>query len=99
MRSIWKGPIIDKDFLRIIITKKNEKKKIVNKNTFFLFNSFISYRNITILPHFIDMKFKIYNGIKYIKVKVSSSLVGDKFGMYSFTRKKNLNRYKKWRKK
>lgn len=99
MRSIWKGPIIDKQFLKIMIIKKKNKKRIKKKKTFFISNYFITHRNVTILPHFIDMKFKVYNGLKYVDIKITSSFIGDKFGMYSFTRKKNLNRYKKWRKK
>lgn len=92
MRSIWKGPTINKKILKLIFFEfKNKKKNI--------FNNILVNRNITILPQFINFTFKIYNGSDYSLVKVLPTMIGDKFGMYSLTRKKNLNRYKKWRKK
>ena len=83
---------MNKNVLNIIFFQlKNKKKK--------LSNNIIVTRDSTVLPQFINFNFKVHNGLKYNLIKVTPNMVGDKFGMYSITRKKNLNRYKKWRKK
>jgi len=50
-------------------------------------------RNSLIIPKFIGLSFKIHNGKKFIKVKITENMIGHKLGEFSSTRVKNI--YKK----
>ena len=69
-RSKWKGPFISLNLL------KNLNKK--QKNIF--------ERNSTILPQFIGLRVKIYNGKRFTSIKITEKMVGHKFGEFSLTR-------------
>ena len=45
-------------------------------------------RGITIIPKFIGLDFKIYNGKTYTQLSVTEKMVGHKLGEFSPTRKK-----------
>lgn len=83
---------IEKKNSEKIIEDFNWKKVYSNKN---LIKNFLkkkkdvivlSNRSFTILPQFIDQKFKIYNGKLYTKLNITPKLLGYKFGAFSFTR-------------
>ena len=76
-RSVWKGPFVDPSLL-----KKVEKLKLQSKPTPIKTWS----RKCTIIPEFIGVSFLIYNGKKFIPIKISEDMVGHKLGEFSPTR-------------
>ena len=76
-RSVWKGPFVDPSLL-----KKVEKLKLQNKPMPIKTWS----RKSTIIPEFIGVSFLIYNGKKFIPIKISEEMVGHKLGEFSPTR-------------
>ena len=93
MRSIWKGPFINKVFIKIL-WKLELKNNDIIKSTESLPKKIWS-RNSLILPSFIGFFFSIYNGIAFKEKEITEFMIGDKFGQYFRTRKRNLNRWKK----
>ena len=76
-RSVWKGPFVDPSLL-----KKVEKLKSQNK----LMPIKTWSRKCTIIPEFVGVSFLIYNGKKFIPIKISEEMVGHKLGEFSPTR-------------
>ena len=76
-RSVWKGPFVDPSLL-----KKAEKLKSQSNPTPIKTWS----RKSTIIPEFIGISFLIYNGKKFIPIKISEEMVGHKLGEFSPTR-------------
>ena len=76
-RSVWKGPFVDPSLI-----KKVEKLKKQTSNTPIKTWS----RKSTIIPEFIGVSFLIYNGKKFIPIKISEEMVGHKLGEFSPTR-------------
>ena len=76
-RSVWKGPFVDPSLL-----KKVEKQKAQSNPTPIKTWS----RKSTIIPEFIGISFLIYNGKKFIPIKISEEMVGHKLGEFSPTR-------------
>ena len=76
-RSVWKGPFVDPSLL-----KKVEKQKMLpNASPIKTWS-----RKSTIIPEFIGISFLIYNGKKFIPIKISEEMVGHKLGEFSPTR-------------
>ena len=76
-RSVWKGPFVDPSLL-----KKVEKlKSQINPTPIKTWS-----RKSTIIPEFIGVSFLIYNGKKFIPIKISEEMVGHKLGEFSPTR-------------
>ena len=76
-RSVWKGPFVDPSLI-----KKVEKLKLGSKNMPIKTWS----RKSTIIPEFVGHSFLIYNGKKFIPIKISEEMVGHKLGEFSPTR-------------
>ena len=76
-RSVWKGPFVDPSLL-----KKVEKLKTQTNPTPIKTWS----RKSTIIPEFVGISFLIYNGKKFIPIKISEEMVGHKLGEFSPTR-------------
>ena len=76
-RSVWKGPFVDPSLL-----KKVEKIKSSSSPTPIKTWS----RKSTIIPEFVGVSFLIYNGKKFIPIKISEEMVGHKLGEFSPTR-------------
>ena len=76
-RSVWKGPFVDPSLL-----KKVEKLKTQPNPTPIKTWS----RKSTIIPEFVGVSFLIYNGKKFISIKISEEMVGHKLGEFSPTR-------------
>ena len=76
-RSVWKGPFVDPSLL-----KKVEKLKTQANPTPIKTWS----RKSTIIPEFVGISFLIYNGKKFIPIKISEEMVGHKLGEFSPTR-------------
>ena len=76
-RSVWKGPFVDPSLI-----KKVEKMKTQTNITPIKTWS----RKSTIIPEFVGISFLIYNGKKFIPIKISEEMVGHKLGEFSPTR-------------
>ena len=76
-RSVWKGPFVAPSLL-----KKVEKLKTQTNPTPIKTWS----RKSTIIPEFVGVSFLIYNGKKFIPIKISEEMVGHKLGEFSPTR-------------
>jgi len=71
-RSKWKGPYIKCKDLKHLETKKNTQTIIT--------------RDSEILPKFLGLNFKVYNGKDYVELTVTDLMIGHKFGEFVFTR-------------
>ena len=76
-RSVWKGPFVDPSLIKKVENIKNQSNKSPIKTW---------SRKSTIIPEFIGVSFLIYNGKKFIPIKISEEMVGHKLGEFSPTR-------------
>ena len=76
-RSIWKGPFVDPSLIKKVEKLKKQTSKTPIKTW---------SRKSTIIPEFIGVSFLIYNGKKFIPIKISEEMVGHKLGEFSPTR-------------
>jgi len=76
-RSIWKGPFVDPSLIKKVEKLKNQANKMPIKTW---------SRKSTIIPDFVGISFLIYNGKKFIPIKISEEMVGHKLGEFSPTR-------------
>ena len=76
-RSVWKGPFVDPSLLKKVEKLKSQAKPTPIKTW---------SRKSTIIPEFIGISFLIYNGKKFIPIKISDEMVGHKLGEFSPTR-------------
>ena len=76
-RSVWKGPFVDESLIKKIEKIKNQPVKKPIKTW---------SRKSTIIPDFVGFSFLIYNGKKFIPIKISEEMVGHKLGEFSPTR-------------
>ena len=76
-RSVWKGPFVDPSLLKKVEKLKSQAKPMPIKTW---------SRKSTIIPEFIGISFLIYNGKKFIPIKISEEMVGHKLGEFSPTR-------------
>ena len=76
-RSVWKGPFVDPSLIKKVEKQKNQTNKTPIKTW---------SRKSTIIPEFVGISFLIYNGKKFIPIKISEEMVGHKLGEFSPTR-------------
>ena len=76
-RSVWKGPFVDESLIKKVEKIKNQPTKKPIKTW---------SRKSTIIPEFVGFSFLIYNGKKFIPIKISEEMVGHKLGEFSPTR-------------
>ena len=76
-RSVWKGPFVDPSLLKKVEKLKTQSKPMPIKTW---------SRKSTIIPEFVGFSFLIYNGKKFIPIKISEEMVGHKLGEFSPTR-------------
>ena len=76
-RAVWKGPFVEESLMKKVDRYKTDPKKIPIKTW---------SRKSTIIPEFIGVSFLIYNGKKFIPIKISEEMVGHKLGEFSPTR-------------
>ena len=84
-RAKWKGVFINPKYIKHINLKK--KKQIA-----------LMSRNSKIIPKFIGLTFKVYNGKNYIELSITEEMIGHKFGEFVFTRAKFSFKKKKSKK-
>jgi small subunit ribosomal protein S19 len=77
-RSVWKPPFVDGFLLKKVqeAVDKNIRKPIKTMS-----------RRSTIIPNFVGMDFEVYDGKKYVPVRVVEEMVGHKFGEFAPTRR------------
>ncbi len=76
-RSVWKGPFVDPSLLKKVEKLKGQTNTAPIKTW---------SRKCTIIPEFVGHSFLIYNGKKFIPIKISDEMVGHKLGEFSPTR-------------
>tara|TARA_B100000029_G_scaffold386151_1_gene381939 strand:+ start:169 stop:540 length:372 start_codon:yes stop_codon:yes gene_type:complete len=76
-RSVWKGPFVDPSLLKKVEKLKTQSNPMPIKTW---------SRKSTIIPEFVGISFLIYNGKKFIPIKISEEMVGHKLGEFSPTR-------------
>ena len=76
-RAIWKGPFVDPSLIKKVEKLKNQSNPTPIKTW---------SRKSTIIPEFVGFSFLIYNGKKFIPIKISEEMVGHKLGEFSPTR-------------
>ena len=76
-RSVWKGPFVDPSLLKKVEKLKDQSNRQPIKTW---------SRKSTIIPEFVGYSFLIYNGKKFIPIKISDEMVGHKLGEFSPTR-------------
>ena len=76
-RSVWKGPFVDPSLLKKVEKLKGQANAAPIKTW---------ARKCTIIPEFVGHSFLIYNGKKFIPIKISDEMVGHKLGEFSPTR-------------
>ena len=76
-RSVWKGPFVEENLIKKVEKIKNDPNRKPIKTW---------SRKSTIIPDFVGFSFLIYNGKKFIPIKVSEEMVGHKLGEFCPTR-------------
>ena len=76
-RAVWKGPFVDPSLLKKVEKLKNQANPTPIKTW---------SRKSTIIPEFVGISFLIYNGKKFIPIKISEEMVGHKLGEFAPTR-------------
>ena len=76
-RSVWKGPFVDPSLIKKVEKLKTQSSPAPIKTW---------SRKSTIIPEFVGISFLIYNGKKFIPIKISEEMVGHKLGEFSPTR-------------
>ncbi len=84
-RVKWKGPYIEKNLLENIKDSKSSHKNSVKTMS----------KNSIILPSFVELTFRVYNGKVFAIVKIINEMVGHKFGEFVSTRKQFSYKKKK----
>ncbi len=80
-RSVWKGPFSQLKYNLTDITHNKETR--------------VWSRSSMILPLQVGKEYKVYNGKKWIPIKVIEDMVGHKFGEFSSTRGKIVHKLSK----
>ena len=76
-RAVWKGPFVDPSLIKKVEKLKGQTNTQPIKTW---------SRKSTIIPEFVGYSFLIYNGKKFIPIKISEEMVGHKLGEFSPTR-------------
>jgi len=76
-RSVAKGPYLDEKLLKKVAKMERSGNREAIKTW---------ARSSTILPEFVGYTFAIHNGMKFIPVYITESMVGHKLGEFSPTR-------------
>lgn len=84
-RVKWKGPFIENNLLEKAKTFKSTSNNSVNTMS----------KNSIILPSFIELTFRVYNGKAFTIVKIIDEMVGHKLGEFVSTRKQFSYKKKK----
>lgn len=86
----WKNLFLQNSLLRKV-SSLNEKKKKTSLKTW--------SRSSTIIPEFVGLRFRVYNGKDFFPVTVTPEMIGFKLGEFVTTRAKYVYKKKKKGKK
>ena len=89
-RSVWKGPFVEPSLIKnrgAILADENTPTQIKRSNVgdTSVFRKVWSRRS-TVVPQFVGCFTQIYNGRKWIGLKITEEMVGHKFGEFASTR-------------
>ena len=76
-RSLKKGPYIDKNLFKKVMKQKEIGDRTPIKTW---------ARDSQIAPEFVNHRFAVYNGKKFIEIFISESMVGHRLGEFAPTR-------------
>lgn len=79
-RSIWKGPFVDHS---LILKVQKQDKKIKSWS-----------RRSLIVPDMVGITIDLYNGKKFVPVRINEDMVGHKLGEFAPTRKVAVHKKK-----
>lgn len=95
-RSIWKGPFIDPYFMKFLQENTSRLAESTKNETVFTaakqnvlggqIKKQIWSRRSCILPQFVGLSMQVYNGKKWINLRITGDMVGHKFGEFASTR-------------
>ena len=93
-RSVWKGPFVEPSLIKRFIsvsdnTSTQLKRSDVGETPVF---RKVWSRRSTVVPQFVGCFTQIYNGRKWIGLKITEEMVGHKFGEFASTRIAGLAR-------
>jgi len=105
MRSIWKGPFVQRKLWNLRNQIQYEIKQRINPDASNTtnFSDFdetfkrrhkIWARGSMILPQFVGLKFSIHNGKDWIPLTISEDMIGHRFGEFAPTRKPTIHKEK-----
>jgi small subunit ribosomal protein S19 len=99
-RSVWKGPFVEPSLIkRFILVSTNTTTSASDEADLPLVGPGPSVfrkvwsRRSTIVPQFVGFFTQIYNGKKWIGLKITEEMVGHKFGEFASTRPFRLARH------
>ena len=72
-RAKWKGVYINLKYIKNLNLKKKQQTIFMSRNS-------------KIIPKFVGLTFKVYNGKNYIELPITEEMIGHKFGEFVFTR-------------
>nr|QGN73961.1 ribosomal protein S19 [Prasinococcus sp. CCMP1194] len=84
MRSIWKGPTINKSLVQILSSSSDDSSSMS-----------LRMRDSFIFPEFVGKTFYVYNGKSFLQVTIKEGMIGHKFGEFAHTRKRPIHKKKK----
>lgn len=91
-RSSWKFNNINysfDNFLQVENKQLKKTKKLIKTDA----------RNLIILPEYVGLYFSVYNGVRFFNVLITKTMVGQKLGEFSPTRKKPVPKKAKQKKR
>ena len=89
-RSIWKGPFVEQSLIKrfsILSGKTSAQIKRNDAGEAPFFRKVWSRRS-TVVPQLVGCFTQVYNGKKWIGLKITEEMVGHKFGEFASTRAK-----------
>ena len=100
MRSLKKGPFLDRSLIRLATQVNIGIQNAANGDTSGSDNITKTWkrqiwsRRSVILPEFVGLNFQIHNGMKFIPITVTEDMIGHRFGEFSTTRKLTVHKEK-----
>ena len=87
-RSIWKGPFLEYNLVKSMAKKQQSTSELLKKKTRIDTKTFqkIWSRRSCILPQFLGLYTQVYNGRKWVGLKITEEMIGHKFGEFASTR-------------
>lgn len=104
MRSLKKGPFLDRPLIKLAAEINTEIKKASEGKDSSLDSIMNTWKRPTwsrrsmILSEFVGLNFQVHNGMEFIPITVSKDMIGHRFGEFVPTRKPTVHKEKKKKK-